>query len=179
VPIIIIIFIVAQAFGNTQDATEMDIANMIVVAFFFLLRPGDYTGTLADDAAFKIEDVSLYVQICKLDFITAPDAEIKASNSACYTFTAQKNHNHVLMSTSFQQVDRYLQYAAPTASALCLSLCLFLWFLCGAGGAQRHTFICVQNQGDAKRSFSFAKKEKGGDQINFNFKLLKLQSHQF
>jgi hypothetical protein len=59
VPIIILIFIVAQAYGNTHNVAEMAIADMIVVTFFFFLRPGEYNGTLTDDAAFKIEDVSL------------------------------------------------------------------------------------------------------------------------
>jgi hypothetical protein len=94
VPIIVIIFIVAQAYGNTREVAEMAIANMIVIACFFLLRPGEYTNTLADDATFKIEDISLCVQGCKLDFSMASDAEIKASTSASYTFTTQKNNNH-------------------------------------------------------------------------------------
>jgi hypothetical protein len=93
VPIIIIIFIVYQAYGDTRDVAEMVIADMIVVAFFFLLRPGEYTGTLSDDAALKNEEVSLYVQGRKLDFALASDAEIKASTSASYTFTMQKNKN--------------------------------------------------------------------------------------
>jgi hypothetical protein len=80
VPIIIIIFIVVQAYGNTRDVGEMAIADMIIIAFFFLLRPG--AGTLPDDAAFKIEDVSLYAQGRKLDFALASNAEIKASNYA-------------------------------------------------------------------------------------------------
>jgi hypothetical protein len=71
----------------------MAIADMIFVAFFSLLRPGDYTGTLFDDAAFKIEGVSLYVQGHKLDFAIASGAEIKASTSVSYTFTTHKNNN--------------------------------------------------------------------------------------
>jgi hypothetical protein len=67
VPIIIIMFIAAQAFGDTHPEEEMAIANMITIAFFFLLRPGEYTGTLSDDAAFKMQDVGLYIQDCKLD----------------------------------------------------------------------------------------------------------------
>jgi hypothetical protein len=76
-----------------QYVGEMAIGGMIVVAFFFLLSPGEYTSTLSDDTAFNIEDVSLYVQGRKLDFSTASDAEIKASTSAYYIFTTQKNNN--------------------------------------------------------------------------------------
>jgi hypothetical protein len=85
VSIIIIIIIMAQAFGDKLD-------DMIIVTFFSLL-PGEYTRTLSYDAAFKIEDFSLYVQGCKLDFDTASDAEIKASTSASYTFMIKKNNN--------------------------------------------------------------------------------------
>jgi hypothetical protein len=41
IPVIIIIFITAQAFGDTCSEEEMAIADMITIAFFFLLRPGD------------------------------------------------------------------------------------------------------------------------------------------
>jgi hypothetical protein len=54
VSVIIIIFSVAQAYGDTREVAVMAIAEMIVIAFFYLLRPGEYTGTLVDDAAFKL-----------------------------------------------------------------------------------------------------------------------------
>jgi hypothetical protein len=62
VPIIIFIFITAQAFGDTRSEEEMAIADMIAIVFFFLLRPGEYTGTVSDDAASKLQDVSLCIQ---------------------------------------------------------------------------------------------------------------------
>jgi hypothetical protein len=93
VPILIIIFIAAQAFGDTRSDKAMAIADMITIAFFFLLRPGEYTGTLSDDAAFKMQDVGLYIEGCKLDLFSANDANIKSATSAYYTFTTQKNGN--------------------------------------------------------------------------------------
>jgi hypothetical protein len=60
-PSIIIIFIAAQSFGDTRSEEEMTIANMITIAFFFLIRPGEYTGTVSDDAAFKMQYVGLYI----------------------------------------------------------------------------------------------------------------------
>jgi hypothetical protein len=93
VPIIIIIFITAQAFGDTRLDDEMAIADMITIAFFFLMRPGEYTGTLWDDAAFKLQDVGLYVQGCKLDLFAANYADIKSITSVSYIFTTQKNGN--------------------------------------------------------------------------------------
>jgi hypothetical protein len=82
VPIIIVIFITAQASGDTRSEEEMVIADMIAIAFFFLLRPGEYTGTVSDDMAFKLQDVSLYVQGRELDLFVDLEAEIKSSTSA-------------------------------------------------------------------------------------------------
>jgi hypothetical protein len=93
VRITIISFIVAQAFGATRSDGEMAVADMIVIAFFFLLRPGEYTGTISDDVAFRLQDVGLYIQGRKLDLRAASDAELKISTSASYTFTTQKNGN--------------------------------------------------------------------------------------
>jgi hypothetical protein len=61
VPIIIIVFIMAQAFRDTCTDAEMAIANMITITFFLLLRPSEYTGTMSDDAAFKLQDFHLYI----------------------------------------------------------------------------------------------------------------------
>jgi hypothetical protein len=93
VPILIIIFIAAQVFGDTRLDDEMAIADMITIAFFFLLRPGEYTGKLSDDAAFKLQDVGLYIHGCKLDLFAANDAEVKSATSVSYIFTTQKNGN--------------------------------------------------------------------------------------
>jgi hypothetical protein len=65
----------------------MAVADMIFIAFFFLLQPGEYTGTISDDAAFRLQDVGLYIQGRKLDLFAASDAELKISTSASYTFT--------------------------------------------------------------------------------------------
>jgi hypothetical protein len=71
----------------------MAIADMITIAFFFLLRPGEYTGMVSDDAALKMQDVGVYIQVCRLDLFTAAAAEVKYATSASYTFTTQKNGN--------------------------------------------------------------------------------------
>jgi hypothetical protein len=86
VPILIIIFIAAQAFGDTRSDEDMAIADMITIAFFFLLRPGKYTGTLSDNTTFKMQDMGVYIQGCKLDLFSANDAKIKSATSASYTF---------------------------------------------------------------------------------------------
>jgi hypothetical protein len=52
-----------------------------------------YTGTVFDNAAFKLQDASLYIQGRKLDLFMASEAEIKSVTSASYTFTTQRNGN--------------------------------------------------------------------------------------
>jgi hypothetical protein len=60
-PIIIIVFIMTQTFYDTRTDGEMAIADMTMINFFFLLQPGEYTGRVSDDAAFKLQDVHLYI----------------------------------------------------------------------------------------------------------------------
>jgi hypothetical protein len=50
VPITIIIFLLAQAYGITGHDDTQALADMIAIAFFFLLQPGEYTGTAIDDS---------------------------------------------------------------------------------------------------------------------------------
>jgi hypothetical protein len=59
IPITIITYILAQAFGIQRNDEDLAIADMITIAFFFLLRPGEYTGTTADDTLFRLEYVAL------------------------------------------------------------------------------------------------------------------------
>ena len=64
---------------------------MICIAFYFLLRPGEYTGTTNDDAAFRLDDVSLFLGSRKLNLTSAPDRELEAATSTSLYFTTQKN----------------------------------------------------------------------------------------
>jgi hypothetical protein len=86
-----VIFILAEAYGRTRDEGSIAIADMITIAFFYLLRPGEYTGTTSDDAAFRVEDIALYIQDRRLDSMTATPSELAAADSVAYTFTTQKN----------------------------------------------------------------------------------------
>jgi hypothetical protein len=94
VPITILIFIEAHAFGDTRNEAEIATADMITITFFLLIQPGEYADTVSDDAAFKLQDVhNLYIQCRSLDSCTASTAELKAETSLSYTFTTQKNGN--------------------------------------------------------------------------------------
>lgn len=56
VPITIILCILQQAYRTKCHDRQM-IANIICVAFYYLLPPAEYTGTTADDQPFLMEDV--------------------------------------------------------------------------------------------------------------------------
>ena len=64
---------------------------MIIVAFFFLLRPGDYTGTANDDTPFRFQDIQLFVNDRSLHLLTASAADLWSATSVSFTFTTQKN----------------------------------------------------------------------------------------
>jgi hypothetical protein len=91
VSIIIIVYIQAMAHGAQRKEDEQAIADMITIAFFFLLRPGEYTGTTSDDASFCMDDISCYIDGRRLDTMTATYPELDAATSVAYTWTTQKN----------------------------------------------------------------------------------------
>jgi hypothetical protein len=91
VPIIIIVYILNMAYDAARDVASMSIADMICIASFFLLRPGEYTGTTTDDTPFRLQDVGLYIRDRKLNLFQCWDAEFDAATYVSYTFTTQKN----------------------------------------------------------------------------------------
>ena len=63
---------------------------MIVVAYFFLLRPGEYTGLSSDTTPFALQDVTLRLGHRVLTTASSR-ADIMAATGASLTFTTQKN----------------------------------------------------------------------------------------
>ena len=45
----------------SRDPELQAVAYMIIIAFFFLLRPGEYTGTKSDSLPFRLSDVTFTV----------------------------------------------------------------------------------------------------------------------
>ena len=71
--------------------SDMSMADIICIAFFFLLCPGEYSGTTDNDADFSFNDVYLYLGKRKLSLATATDTELRAVTSCALHFTTQKN----------------------------------------------------------------------------------------
>jgi hypothetical protein len=68
------------------------IADMLILAFFFLMRPGEYCITPDGGShPFCLADVALYAGDHPLDLAMATDAQLLAATSVELTFTTQKN----------------------------------------------------------------------------------------
>ena len=67
------------------------VADMIIIAFFFLLRPGEYTDSPSDTTPFTLGDVQMFIGSRRLDLAADSDATILQARSASLTFTTQKN----------------------------------------------------------------------------------------
>ena len=64
---------------------------MIIIAFFFLLCPGEYTGTKSDSSLFQLLNVIFSVGRTSFDTSTATDNDLAAATFVFLTFSTQKN----------------------------------------------------------------------------------------
>jgi hypothetical protein len=89
-PISITVFcwIAISATADVADNTFRAAADMIVIAFFFLLRPGVYPGNNKDP--FWLEDTQLFIGNRRLPLLSAPKTELRLAQFASLTFTTQK-----------------------------------------------------------------------------------------
>jgi hypothetical protein len=82
----------ASAVENSPAALAA--AHLLVVGFFFLLRPGEYLGAPSPNASaslFRLQDVQFWIGSRALDTLLCPDADLLAATFVCLTFTNQKN----------------------------------------------------------------------------------------
>ena len=75
----------------SNDQELQAVADMIIISFFFLLRPGDYIGTKSDRAPFRLSYVTFSVGRTVFDTATATDNELAATTFVILIFTPQKN----------------------------------------------------------------------------------------
>jgi hypothetical protein len=90
IPIKIIRHAVNTAYA-TNDPGNRAIADMIIIAFFFLLRPGEYTGTVSDTSPFRLQDVQFGVGSLRATAVAIPLDVLARVTFATLTFTNQKN----------------------------------------------------------------------------------------
>lgn len=77
---------------RTQLPEAHAVAHMLILGFFFLLRPGEYAYTdNADASPFRLCDVHLIVMNRRINPLTCSDADLHATNFVGLEFTTQKN----------------------------------------------------------------------------------------
>ena len=64
---------------------------MIIIVFFYLSWPGEYTRAPPDTTPFTLGDVQLAIEDLRLDILTMPEATLFQARSSSLTFTTQKN----------------------------------------------------------------------------------------
>lgn len=64
---------------------------MMWIAFFFLLRPGEYTCPSQYSHPFRVEDVQLWAGTAAINLVTCSDDDLAASTFVSLTFSTQKN----------------------------------------------------------------------------------------
>jgi hypothetical protein len=67
------------------------IFHMIVIAFFFLLRPGEYTSPNAETTTFELQNVIMYVGNVQYPATAIPLHLLQVTSFATLEFTTQKN----------------------------------------------------------------------------------------
>jgi hypothetical protein len=64
---------------------------MITITFYFLLCPGEYTGTTSNNTLFHLHEVELHVGGRLPNMMAAPSEDLDATNMVSLKFTRQKH----------------------------------------------------------------------------------------
>lgn len=75
----------------SSSAFELARADMACLAFFFLLRPGEYTGDSPTSHPFLLQDVRFFLGHLALHHATAPVDQLLTSTFVTLEFTTQKS----------------------------------------------------------------------------------------
>ncbi len=75
--------------SSANDSLHQATTDMIILAFFFLLRPGEYTDN--DNTPFCLKDAQLFIGPCCLNLQISSMAELTQACFGSLTFTDQKN----------------------------------------------------------------------------------------
>jgi hypothetical protein len=133
IPIRLVSTVLTNAHNNSNPSSAAQaIADMICIAFFFLLRPGEYTFTNAN-TPFRIQDVKLYIDTKELQIYQASPLEFSNVTSVSLTFTTQKNGvkgeviSHGLSGdllvcpcrATVRRIQHLLQHQQPPSTPLC------------------------------------------------------------
>ena len=83
---------IASMAETCQTDTQFQAASdMIIIAFFFLLRPGEYTDTPSESTPFRLVDVQIFGGDTRLDLAVSQPERMHQATFVSLTFTDQKN----------------------------------------------------------------------------------------
>jgi hypothetical protein len=68
----------------------MAVSDMVILAFFFLLRPGEYTGTSSNTTPFSLRDIQLFLGRVRVPLLTCSVPTLEATTFGTLEFTTQK-----------------------------------------------------------------------------------------
>ena len=82
--------------GERTNQSLLAAADLIVIAFFFLMRPGEYCSSTSTDEVshpFTLADLTFSSQGIPINHLEAPLDELTTASEVLLTFTRQKNAN--------------------------------------------------------------------------------------
>jgi hypothetical protein len=89
----VLIQVIQHSLTLAQAAPSPDnlaVANMILIAFFFLMRPGEHTVT-KDNTPFQMKDIQFHVGAQCYNATTIPLNLLPAATFVTFTYDTQKN----------------------------------------------------------------------------------------
>ena len=91
-PIPVSVLHLAYALAHAIDTPKARAtADLIWIAFFFLLRPGEYAHPRDDSSPFRLCDIELWIGSHAVDLLHGPLSDLDAVTFTALTFTNQKN----------------------------------------------------------------------------------------
>lgn len=92
IPLSLLLLASATAYAIAGSSiSRQAIVDMMCLAFYFLMRPGEYCTTPNEPHPFRMRDVVLYAGGVPLSIATCTDAQLLSATSVELTFTTQKN----------------------------------------------------------------------------------------
>jgi hypothetical protein len=112
---------------------SLAIADMVSIAFFFLMRPSEHTAPSGENTPFCLVDLQFYVGVCRISACVATDEDLLNASFVTYTFTTQKNcvRNEVIglgrsgnpfccpVSSTARRVKHLREHLATPTAPLC------------------------------------------------------------
>ena len=93
VPLHLILQAQVTSMATTPGSGLAATGDCLVLAYYFLLRPGEYSGSPRTDAddLFRLQDVGVMVGHRRLNSLACPPNDLLAATFVTLTFTSQKN----------------------------------------------------------------------------------------